>query len=59
MCRVVCPSRYTPVARRGLRIIPGIRMLYCFNPAKQNHAYINADTDTLMSFEEAQAALMM
>lgn len=37
----------------------GIRMLYCFNPRQQNHAYINADTDVVMTEEETRAALML
>jgi len=37
----------------------GIRLLYCYNPRQQTHAYVNADTDTVMTFEEAQAALMI
>jgi hypothetical protein len=36
----------------------GIRMLYCWNP-KQGHAYLNVDTDTIMTPQEAAAAMQM
>lgn len=35
----------------------GIRMLYCWNPKLKKHAYMNLNTDTIMSDEEARAAL--
>jgi hypothetical protein len=35
----------------------GIRMLYCWNPKMKTHAYMNLNTDTIMSDEEARAAL--
>jgi hypothetical protein len=35
----------------------GIRMLYCYNPATEEHRYINADTDLVMTNEEARAAM--
>lgn len=37
----------------------GIRMLYCWQRSTGQHAYINVDTDMVMSNEEAQAALGM
>lgn len=37
----------------------GIRMLYCWNKTTGDHAYLNADTDIIMTYEEASAAMMM
>jgi len=37
----------------------GIRMLYCFNPAMGKHAYIDCNTDMIMTDEEARAALAL
>jgi hypothetical protein len=34
-------------------------MLYCWNPATGQHAYLNLDTDIIMTDEEASAALRM
>lgn len=36
----------------------GIRMLYCWNPLR-GHAYLNVDTDMVMTDQEANAALQM
>lgn len=35
----------------------GARLLYCYNPGQHKHAYLNQDTDTIMTDEEARAAL--
>jgi hypothetical protein len=35
----------------------GIRMLYCFQPSSGRHAYLNVDTDIIMTDEEAALAL--
>jgi hypothetical protein len=35
----------------------GYRLQYMFQPATGNHAYINCDTDILLSDEEARLAL--
>jgi hypothetical protein len=35
----------------------GIRMLYVFQPSTGKHAYLNLDTDIIMTDAEAQAAL--
>lgn len=37
----------------------GIRLLYCWNPAQRKHAYLNVDTDMILTDEEARLALMM
>ena len=37
----------------------GIRLLYCWNPSTGKHAYLNCDTDIILSDEEACAALGM
>lgn len=36
----------------------GKRMLYCYNPALHKHAYLDVDSDVIMSDEEALAHLM-
>ena len=35
----------------------GFRLLYCWQPSTGRHAYINLDTDILLSDDEARAAL--
>ena len=35
----------------------GFRLLYCWQPSTGKHAYINVDTDMILSDEEARAAL--
>jgi hypothetical protein len=37
----------------------GIRLLYCWNPASGKHAYLNCDTDIILTDEEARAALAL
>ena len=37
----------------------GVRMLYCFNPQLGQHAYLNVDTDVIMTNEEAQQAMAL
>ena len=37
----------------------GIRLLYVWQPTTGNHAYLNVDTDIILTDEEAQAALGM
>lgn len=37
----------------------GIRMLWCWNPGTGQHAYLNCDTDIVMSNHEAEQALQM
>jgi hypothetical protein len=49
-----CCGTETPFVSRS-----GIRMLYCWNPATGQHAYLNLDTDIIMTDEEASAALRM
>jgi hypothetical protein len=35
----------------------GVRLLYCWQPSTGKHAYINCDTDIVMSDDEVRAAL--
>ncbi len=35
----------------------GKRLLYCYNPHEQRHAYMDVDTDMLVTDEEARAHL--
>jgi hypothetical protein len=35
----------------------GFRLLYCYQPSTGRHAYMNCDTDMLMSDEEVEMAL--
>jgi len=35
----------------------GARLLYCYNSALQRHAYVNLDTDMVLTDEEARAHL--
>jgi hypothetical protein len=35
----------------------GKRLLYCWNPKLKQHAYIDLDSDVVLSDEEARAAL--
>lgn len=37
----------------------GARLLYCYQPRTGNHAYLNCDTDTILTDEEAQQHLGM
>lgn len=37
----------------------GFRLLYCFHPSTGKHAYMNLDTDMIMTDEEAAMALGM
>ncbi|NQV82383.1 MAG: hypothetical protein HQ494_01070 [Rhodospirillales bacterium] len=37
----------------------GIRMLYCWNPTTRQHAYLNLDTDIIMTQPEVDAALAL
>ncbi len=35
----------------------GARLLYCWQATTGKHAYLNCDTDLILSFEEAEALL--
>ncbi|MBW2672173.1 MAG: hypothetical protein JRD89_01995 [Deltaproteobacteria bacterium] len=35
----------------------GFRLLWCYNPAQQKHAYVNLDTDIVLTNDEANAAM--
>lgn len=47
-----CGGTETPFTSRL-----GIRLLYCYQPTTGRHAYLNMDTDFILSDEEARAAL--
>lgn len=47
-----CGGTETPFAARN-----GQRLLYCFNPALQRHAYLDLNQDLVLSDEEANAAM--
>lgn len=35
----------------------GINLLYCWNPGQNRHAYLNLDTDIILTDEEARTVL--
>lgn len=35
----------------------GVRLLYCYNPQRHKHAYLNVDEDIILSDEEARLHL--
>ena len=47
-----CGGTETPFWSRG-----GHLMLYCWQPSSGKHAYINCQTDIIMTDEEARASL--
>jgi len=47
-----CGGTEVPFYTRG-----GRRLLYCYQPTTGNHAYLDLDTDLILSNEEADAAL--
>jgi hypothetical protein len=47
-----CGGTETPFIARN-----GYRLLYCYQPSTGSHAYINVDTDIILSDEEARLAL--
>lgn len=49
-----CGGTETPFKSRS-----GLRLLYCWNPATGQHAYLNCDTDIILTDEEARAALAL
>lgn len=48
-----CGGTETEFRSRG-----GHRLLYCWQPATGRHAYINLDTDIVLTDDEARATLM-
>jgi hypothetical protein len=48
-----CGGTETPFTSRS-----GLRLLYCWQPSTGKHAYLNCDTDIILTDEEARAALM-
>jgi len=47
-----CGGTETPFKSRS-----GITLLYCWNPATNQHAYLNVDTDIILTDDEANFAL--
>lgn len=43
-----CGGTETPFEKKGRKL------LYCFNPATMEHAYLDCDKDMLLSNEEAE-----
>lgn len=37
----------------------GYRLLYCYQPSTGNHAYLNCETDLILSEEESQSLLSL
>lgn len=35
----------------------GIKLLYCWNPSLNKHAYLNVNTDTILTDDEAKFAM--
>lgn len=54
------PDRWQPACggtEQPFRTRTGRRLLYCWNPAQDRHAYLDCDTDRILSDEEAESAL--
>lgn len=49
-----CQGTETPFTTRT-----GRRLLYCWNPGTSRHAYLDTQTDIILTTEEAQQALGM
>jgi hypothetical protein len=49
-----CGGTETPFIARS-----GARLLYCFQPSSGNHAYLNLDTDTILTNEEAELHMQL
>lgn len=47
-----CGGTETPFKSRS-----GITLLYCYNPGTGQHAYLNVDSDIILSNDEARIAL--
>lgn len=37
----------------------GVTLLYCYQPSTGNHAYLNCETDLILSEEESQSLLSL
>jgi len=46
-------------SERPFKSRSGRTLLYCFNPAKREHAYLDMDNDVILSNEEAAALMQM
>jgi hypothetical protein len=62
MARVGNADRWVPAC--GGTEVPfksrsGARLLYCWNPRQNKHAYINVDTDMILTDQEASALMMV
>lgn len=49
-----CGGTETPFTARS-----GRRLMYCWNPATGQHGYIDCDTDTILTDEEAAAHMQI
>ena len=52
MWLAACNGTETPFWTRG-----GHKLLYCWQPATGRHAYLNCETDIILTDEEARATL--
>ncbi len=59
MCRAMrdawlpaCGGSEVPFSTRN-----GYRLLYCYNPASGQHAYLDCNTDVILTFEESRLAM--
>jgi hypothetical protein len=55
-------DRWVPAGGGKERMFParsGARLLYCYNFHLGRHAYLNCDTDTILTDEEAAAHMQM
>ena len=53
-------DRWVPACggtEKPTRTRTGARLLYCYNPFQHKHAYLNCDTDIILSDEEANNLL--
>ncbi len=44
-------------SEKPFRTRTGRRLLFCYNPAQREHAYLDCDTDVVLTDDEAYAAL--
>ena len=55
-----CEDRWVPACggtETSFRARSGATLLYCYNPRRHQHAYLNVCTDTIISDEEANMHL--
>ncbi len=58
--RITCADRWVPAcggSEAPFLTRSGVRLLYCWNPREGRHAYLNVETDMILTNEEARALL--